>query len=54
MPLDQDFFTGFRTTLLGPADILVAVFIPQTRPVRTQEVMSQGVMSQEVMAQDRV
>ncbi|XP_056445090.1 aldehyde oxidase 6 isoform X1 [Gadus chalcogrammus] len=32
VPLDQDFFRGFRTTLLGAADVLVAVFVPETRP----------------------
>ncbi|CAL8407132.1 unnamed protein product [Arctogadus glacialis] len=32
VPLDQDFFRGFRTTLLGAADVLVAVFVPETQP----------------------
>ena len=52
MPLDQDFFRGFRTTLLGAANVLVAVFVPETRPVRTQEVMSQDFICHGAMQQD--
>ncbi|CAL8288484.1 unnamed protein product [Lota lota] len=31
VPLNQDFFTGFGKTLLDAADVVVSVFVPETR-----------------------